>query len=160
MRLMKPFAVGVAGAALLAVPFAGVSLAATSPVKDPARTTTTTHPTTRPEDRAVSIVKDDSRLSVKAEVAPGEVAAGHSYRVTILAAGARRDTTATVKSPQGATYTVTLKDGRATKTLTVPRTTKPGRYRVGVTVAGRVTTAEFTVTRDDDRNRDHHPSGR
>ncbi|NUW46357.1 hypothetical protein [Nonomuraea rhodomycinica] len=134
MRFVKPFTVGVASAALLAVPFAGVSLAAAA----------------GPEpERAVTVVGDDHRVPVKAEVTPGEVAAGGAYKVTIFAKGVRPGATATIRSPQGATYKVTLKDGRGSKTLTVPRTTKPGRYKVGVTVAGRVTTAEFTVTRDD-----------
>ncbi|NUW33370.1 hypothetical protein HTZ77_18325 [Nonomuraea sp. SMC257] len=145
MRFVKPLTVGVAGAVLLAVPFAGVSLAATAePAPEP----------------AVTVVGDDHRapvhqVSVKAEVTPGEVAAGDAYKVTIFAKGVRPGATATVRSPQGVTYKVALNDGRATKTLTVPRATKPGRYKLGVTVAGRVTTAEFTVTRDE---RDGHDS--
>ncbi|MEV0195860.1 hypothetical protein [Nonomuraea sp. NPDC050691] len=81
------------------MPFAGVSLAAAAPAKDPARTTTATH---APKDQAV-----------KAQVTPGKVAAGDAYKVTVFAKGVRPGATATVRSPQGATYKATLNDGRA-----------------------------------------------
>ncbi|MGN9845908.1 hypothetical protein ACTMTI_48095 [Nonomuraea sp. H19] len=131
MLFAKPLAAGAIGATFLVAPFAGESLAATTPAvyaEKPAQTA--------------------SRVSIKASVTPRKVAAGQPYRV----AGVEDGTTATVKSPQGTTYKVALENGKATKNLTVPRTTRPGSYRVGITIGGKTATAEFTVVQRGDRD--------
>lgn len=153
--MRKTLAVGILSAALVAVPFAGVSLAAAGPHPTAQHPTAqqpsaqpSAQPSRQPSTPQPAAQRPDARRGVlKAAVAPGKVAAGKPYKVTIDAPGARNGTIATVKSPQGATSKVTLKNGKAAKTLTVPAGARPGTYKVTVTVAGKSTTASFTVVR-------------
>ncbi|MEU8103874.1 hypothetical protein AB0C18_09115 [Nonomuraea muscovyensis] len=151
MRFVKPLAVGLLGATMLAVPFSGVSLAATG--------TDGSRPAAPNPARYAQAVGDHvsgATVTVSAvglgDVA-GQVVAGQKYQVKVTSRGSGKSGVATLKTPQGKAYRLRLVNGSATKTLTLPRTTKPGRYRLSVVIGGKITTVECVVTRQEDARR-------
>ncbi|SNS48334.1 hypothetical protein SAMN05216276_101076 [Streptosporangium subroseum] len=136
MRFAKPFTATVLGATLIALPFAGSALADSGHLQPIATVTKDAQPKpTAP-----------SAISLKVAVNPGQVRQGGSYTVSIVAKGAAAGATATVKTPEGRSYQVTIRGRQASKTLTVPSNARPGSKTVTVTVGSKITTAEFTVT--------------
>jgi hypothetical protein len=145
VRFAKPFTVTIAGAALIALPFAG-SAAADGARPQPAPTAKTSHSAPAKQVRKDDKHKDARRqaISLKVAVNPSRVRAGSSYDVTILAKGISSGT-AVVTSPEGRSYRVSLSGGRATKELTVPSKARAGSETVSVKVGDRTATASFTV---------------
>ncbi|WP_155344495.1 hypothetical protein [Acrocarpospora pleiomorpha] len=130
MRFAKPLIAGVLSASLIAVPFAGASLADTATYRPPV---------------ASAVQQKDRHPEVS--VSDDQVASGDSYTVTVETKGVRHAGTATITGLNGRTYTVRLRNGRATKTLTVPEGIRPGTYQVHATVDGRSASASINVTR-------------
>ncbi|MEV6865666.1 hypothetical protein AB0M44_32290 [Streptosporangium subroseum] len=120
---------------LIGVPFAGSALADSgykpAPIKHAAP--------------AKPAKYNSSVTSLRASVSPGQVKQGGSYTVSIVARGAADGATATVKSPQGRSYSVTVTGQQASKTLTVASNAELGDKTVTVTVGNKTVTAEFTV---------------
>ncbi|MGW3349938.1 hypothetical protein ACWDA3_42135 [Nonomuraea rubra] len=145
MRFAKPFTVTLASAALLALPLAGSALADGARPR-PAATAEAPHPAPAAQVRKDDQHRDARRQasSLKVSVDPSRVRAGSSYDVTILAKGLSSGT-ATVTSPEGRSYRVSLSGGRATKELTVPSEARAGSRTVTVKVGGKTATASFTV---------------
>jgi hypothetical protein len=85
--------------------------------------------------------------TVSATVTPGYVRQGQSYTVNIATTGISDGTGATVATIDGRTYRVTVDNGTATQTLDVPKNTRPGSYRVTVTVGGLSARANVNVGR-------------
>ncbi|MEU6782386.1 hypothetical protein ABZ912_24575 [Nonomuraea angiospora] len=153
----------LASAALLTLPLSGAAFADARP--QPAATAKAPQPThsnpvtpTVPQDQLVKGRDDARRFALKVSVDPDRVRVGDSYDVTIAAKGLRSGT-AVVTSPEGKTYRVTLSDGKATKTLTVPSKAKPGSKTVTVKVGNQTATASFDVVaprpQRDERHRGH-----
>lgn len=168
MRFAKPVVVSLVSAALLALPLSGAALAdahkpqPTTTLETPRPANSTPQPVIETPKAAdvPAVVPQDRRKKTTLEVSvePSHVRAGASYEVTIVAKGAS-SRTAMVTSPEGKTYRVALSGGRATKTLTLPANTKPGKKTVTVKVGNKVATESFTVVggkRDqrDDRRHD------
>ncbi|MEO3860191.1 hypothetical protein [Acrocarpospora sp. B8E8] len=130
MRFAKTLITGVLSASLIGVPFAGTSLADTATNRPPV---------------APAVQQKDRHLEVS--VSDDQVASGDSYTVTVETKGVRYVGTATITGLNGRTYTVRLRDGRATKTLTVPEGIRPGTYQIHATVDGRSASASINVTR-------------
>jgi hypothetical protein len=141
MRFSKSFAVTLASAALIAVPLSGAALA-DSANPHHAVTVKTPHPTHSAP--AKTGAQHSKKISLSVSVNPGRVRAGASYDVTITATGVSAGT-ATVTSPEGKNYRVSLSDGEATKTLTVPSRTKTGDKTVSVEIGDKTATTSFTV---------------
>jgi outer membrane biosynthesis protein TonB len=199
LRFLKPITVTLAGAGLLALPFAGGAFAdsskphptptvtqttqpktpkptsspktpkPTSSPKTPKPTSSPKHsssptkvrtkepaPAPRRTSTEASWVKRATSLSVS--VNPTRVKAGSSYGVTVVVKGGSSNGTATITSPEGKSYQVSLSQHRATKTLTVPSRTKSGAKTVKVKVGNRVATAQFTVVSGNQRD-DHSHTG-
>lgn len=167
MRFSKPFAMTLAGAALLTLPLSGTAFAdarpqpaapvtaprpaATVTAPRPAATVTAPRPThsnpvtsTVPQDQLTKGRDDARKVELKVSVDPDRVRAGDSYDVTITAKGLRSGT-AIVTGPEGKSYRVALSGGKATKTLTVPSKAKPGSETVTVKVGNKTATASFDV---------------
>ncbi|SNT21017.1 hypothetical protein SAMN05216276_1028103 [Streptosporangium subroseum] len=138
MRFAKPLAATVLGMTLIGVPFAGSALADSGYKPAP-----TKH--AAPAKPAKPAKYNSSVTSLRASVSPGEVKQGGSYTVSILARGAADGATATVTSPQGRSYSVTVTGQKASKTLTVASDAELGDKTVTVTVGNKTATAEFTV---------------
>ncbi|GAA0986957.1 hypothetical protein GCM10009555_065370 [Acrocarpospora macrocephala] len=130
MRFAKTLITGVLSASLIAVPFAGASLADTATYRPPV---------------ASAVQQKDRQPQVS--VSDDQVASGGSYTVTVETKGVRYVGIATITGLNGRTYTVRLRDGRATKTLTVPEGIRPGTYQIHATVDGRSASASINVTR-------------
>ncbi|GAA2213526.1 hypothetical protein GCM10009850_089890 [Nonomuraea monospora] len=172
MRFSKPLVVTLASVALLTAPLSGAALA-DSAKPQPAATAQAPQPgdrSTQLTDRKSGkqdVRKQDDRNSkaraeskkrksdvagiaaskvakVSASVSPGRVRAGASYTVSIVASGG---SSATVTSPEGKSYRVSLSGGRGSKTLSVPAGAKAGSKTVTVKVGNKVDTASFTVVR-------------
>ncbi|GAA3545394.1 hypothetical protein GCM10022419_027040 [Nonomuraea rosea] len=165
MRFAKPFTVTLASAALVALPFAGSALA-DGARPQPSATVKAPQPThsapAKTQDRPGKETqrKDAQRkdtqhqqVSLKVSVNPSRVRAGSSYGVTIVVKGSSTGT-ATVTSPEGKSYRVSLSGGQATKTLSVPAKAKAGSKTVSVKVGNKTTTASFTVLAGKDRKHD------
>jgi hypothetical protein len=133
MRFTKPLIAGVFGTALIAVPFAGVSLADTA--------------TYRPAS-ASAVQQKDRHTEVSVSLSDARVAVGGSYTITVETDAVPSDGTATITGLNGKTHTVKLRNGHASKTLTVPEGIRPGTYRVHASVGGRSASASITVARD------------
>ncbi|MFI7128981.1 hypothetical protein ACIBQ1_24985 [Nonomuraea sp. NPDC050153] len=153
----------VASAALLALPLSGAAFAdgarpqpaATAKAPQPAHSNPAAP--TVPQDQLAKGY-DARKVALKVSVDPERVRAGDSYDVSIAAKGLRSGT-ATVTSPEGKSYRVALSGGKATKTLTVPATAKPGSKTVTVKVGNKTATATFDVVaprpQRDERHRGH-----
>ncbi|MGW0802366.1 hypothetical protein [Nonomuraea sp. NPDC002799] len=155
MRFSKPLTVTLAGAALIVLPLSGAAFADDAR-PHPAATAKAPQPT-HPAPAHAKDAKDAKDvkhqavkhqaakpISLKVAVNQSRVRAGASYGVTIVVKGASSGQ-ATVTSPEGKSYRVSLSGGRATKTLTVPSRTKSGSKTVSVKVGNKVATASFTV---------------
>ncbi|MFD1539253.1 hypothetical protein [Nonomuraea guangzhouensis] len=168
---MKPLTVTAAATALIALPFAGGAFAdtakphPTTTVTPGPKTTPTTLPTApvktaRPTPTADTLYVQETKrrdhTSLDVSVNPSRVKQGASYGVTIVVKGAPAGGKATITSPEGKSYRVSLDQRKVTKTLTVPAHAKPGTKTVSVKVGNRVATATFTVVgrahRDDHRH--------
>ncbi|MFG1711350.1 hypothetical protein ACFLIM_50210 [Nonomuraea sp. M3C6] len=141
MRFSKPFAVTLASVAMIALPLSGAALADGARPKPAA-----TAKAPQPKHSTPANTKDShgKEVSLSVSVNTDRVRAGDSYSVTIIARGVSSGT-ATVTSPEGKSYRVSLSGGRAAKTLTVPSKTKAGDKTVSVTVGSKVAEASFTV---------------
>ncbi|MFC4118811.1 hypothetical protein [Nonomuraea zeae] len=155
MRFAKPLTVTLASAALVALPFAGSALA-DGARPQPTATVKAPQPTHSAPAKTQDRPGKDARhqeVSLKVAVNPSRVRAGSSYGVTIVVKGSSTGT-ATVTSPEGKSYRVSLSGGRATKTLSVPARAKAGSKTVSVKVGNKVATASFTVVAGKDRKHD------
>jgi membrane protein implicated in regulation of membrane protease activity len=83
--------------------------------------------------------------SISVTVTPGRVRQGDSYTVAIATTDVRDGTTATVTGIDGNTYTVTVHNGKASKTLRTADGTKPGSYTVTVSVGSLDASADLTI---------------
>ncbi|MEV0353969.1 hypothetical protein AB0H88_50210 [Nonomuraea sp. NPDC050680] len=101
-----------------------------------------------------------SPASLDVSVNPTRVKQGASYGVTIVVRGASAGTAATITSPEGKSYRVSLDQRTVTKTLTVPAKAKLGAKTVTVKVGNRTATAQFTVVRGGDHRDDHRHEGK
>jgi hypothetical protein len=118
----------------------------------------TTHAGSRPTTTPIHSVGNQGKSSkndnhrrttatVSATVTPGYVRQGQSYTVNIATTGISDGTRATVATIDGRTYRVTVDNGTATQTLDVPKNTRPGSYRITVTVGGLSARANVNVGR-------------
>lgn len=153
MRFSKPLTVTLAGAAFLALPLSGAALAAPAP--QPSHAAPAAPAPAGKQDARDRKDAGPRQVPLSVAVDPSRVRAGQTYGVTILVKG-QTSGTATVTSPEGKSYRVSLSGGRATKELTVPSRAKAGTRKVTVKVGGRTATASFTVVaprprEDDDR---------
>lgn len=175
VRFIKPLAVTAAATALIALPFAGGAFAdtakpqPTTTVTPGPRTTPTTlptapvktgRPTTKADTLYVQETKRRDHTSIDVSVNPTRVKQGASYGVTIVVKGASAGSAATITSPEGKSYRVSLDQRKVTKTLTVPAHAKPGTKTVSVKVGNRVTTATFTVVSSGGHRDDHRNEGK
>jgi len=83
--------------------------------------------------------------SISATVAPGKIRQGATYTVAITTTGVPNGTMATVQGVDGNTYTVTVHNGRASKTLRIARDAKPGSHTVKVSVGDLHDSADLTI---------------
>jgi hypothetical protein len=186
VRFLKPLTVTLASAALVALPFAGGAFAdsgrpqpapTVTPSTKPTAPVTTGRPTatdenTRPKHPASTAPKRETTvstlaltqhrrpLSLDVSVNPTHVKQGASYGVTIVVRGASAGKAATITSPEGKSYRVSLDQRTVTKTLTVPAKAKLGAKTVTVKVGNRTATAQFTVVRGGDHRDDHRHEGK
>lgn len=149
MRFAKPFSVTIASAALVALPFAGSAFADAPKAPQPQPQPTHSSPAKpqkhqEPKRETNHKEIEHQTVSLKVSVSESRVRAGSTYGVTITAKGVSSGT-ATITSPEGKSYRVSLSHGRATKTLAVPSRTKAGTKQVTVKVANKTATASFTV---------------
>jgi hypothetical protein len=85
--------------------------------------------------------------SISATVTREKVQPGDSYSVAITTTGVGNGTRATIKGIDGNTYTATVHNGKANKTLKVSGGTKPGSYTATVSVGSLHDSADLTVVR-------------
>ncbi|GAA1299141.1 hypothetical protein Psi02_62150 [Planotetraspora silvatica] len=84
--------------------------------------------------------------SISATAAPGKIRQGGTYTVAITTTGVPNGTTATVQGiDDGHDYTVTVHNGRASKTLRIARDAKPGSHTVKVSVGDLHDSADLTI---------------
>ncbi|MGN9842165.1 hypothetical protein ACTMTI_28965 [Nonomuraea sp. H19] len=151
MRFAKPLTVGVLGTALLVVPFAGSSFAATDP-DAPAQT----HYMPQPEQVGQDLYANKVSIgTLGLGYATREVVPGEKYKIEVYAPNVKDDAVATLHAPRGKVYKLRLVKGKGTKFLVLPRDVKPGRYKFKVVVAGKTTIVEYVVVQrhDDDHAR-------
>ncbi|MEU7855600.1 hypothetical protein [Nonomuraea sp. NPDC049141] len=180
VRFLKPLTVTAAATALIALPFGGGAFAdtakpgtakphPTTTVTPGPKTTPTTLPTApvktaRPTPTADTLYVQETKrrdhTSLDVSVNPSRVKQGASYGVTIVVKGAPAGGTATITSPEGKSYRVSLDQRKVTKTLTVPAHAKPGTKTVSVKVGNRVATATFTVVSGGAHRDDHRHEGK
>jgi hypothetical protein len=172
VRFIKPLTVTAAATALLALPFAGGAFAdtakpqPTTTITPGPRTTPPTAPvkTSRPTPTADTLYVQETKrrdhTSLDVSVNPTRVKQGASYGVTIVVKGASAGSAATITSPEGKSYRVSLDQRKVTKTLTVPAHAKPGTKTVSVKVGNRVATATFTVVSSGAHRDDHRHEGK
>lgn len=188
MRFLKPLTVTAAATALIALPFAGGAFAdtakphptttvtpgpKTTPTTLPTAPVKTGRPTPKPGTKTgherettststlyVQETKRRDHTSLDVSVNPSRVKQGASYGVTIVVKGASAGSQATITSPEGKSYRVSLDQRTVTKTLTVPAHAKPGTKTVSVKVGNKTATAEFTVVRGGAQRDDHRHEGK
>lgn len=119
-----------------------------------------TTPKTSTSTLYVQETKRRNPVSLDVSVNPARVKQGASYGVTIVVKGASAGTAATITSPEGKSYRVSLDQRKVTKTLTVPAHAKPGTKTVSVKVGNRVATATFTVVGSGAQRDDHRHEGK
>ncbi|WP_433514627.1 hypothetical protein ACQP2T_02805 [Nonomuraea sp. CA-143628] len=123
----------------------------------PKRPTSTAH---ERETTTSTLYLKERRTSLDVSVNPTRVKQGASYGVTIVVKGASAGKAATITSPEGKSYRVSLDQRTVTKTLTVPAKAKLGAKTVTVKVGNRTATAQFTVVRGGDHRDDRRHEGK
>lgn len=149
MRFAKPFSVTIASAALVALPFAGSAFAdapkAPQPThSSPAKPQKHQEPKRETKRETKHQEPRHQTVSLKVSVSESRVRAGSTYGVTIIAKGVSSGT-ATITSPEGKNYRVSLSHGRATKELALSPRTRTGTKTVTVKVADKTAKASFTA---------------
>jgi hypothetical protein len=128
-------------------PLAAAGILSTSLLTGMALTGAAYADTSHAEPRTTVHSHKSTTATLSATVTPGKVRRGGSYTVNIATTNISNGTGATVKGINGKTYTVTVKNGTAAKTLYVPSNIKYGSYQVTVTVGSLSDTADVTVKR-------------
>ncbi|MFC5825137.1 hypothetical protein [Nonomuraea insulae] len=135
----------IASAALVALPFAGSAFADAPKAPQPTHSSPA-KPQQHQEPKRETKHQEPKHqtVSLKVSVSESRVRAGSTYGVTIVAKGVSSGT-ATITSPEGKNYRVSLSHGRATKELALSSRTRTGTKTVTVKVADKTAKASFTV---------------